>query len=86
MEIKEFLEQLPVELRVPFHPHDCEYCVFLGGWIHKNIRYDLYFCGGNHPTVIARYGEEYMYFSGMFFVHTVAELKEPYIRAKKVGL
>lgn len=49
--------------------HDCEECVFLG--VHE--KYDLYFCGAN-PTVIARYGVDGDYLSGLALVPHVAEL------------
>lgn len=51
------------------YPHDCDECVFLG----THEKYDLYFCGAN-PTVIARYGTEGDYLSGLTLVPHVAEL------------
>jgi hypothetical protein len=49
--------------------HDCEECVFLG--VHE--QYDLYFCAAN-PTVIARYGTEGDYLSGLALVSLVPVL------------
>jgi hypothetical protein len=47
------------------YKHDCNKCVFLGNY----NEYDLYFCAiGNfmvEPTVIARYGEDGDYLSGL---------------------
>lgn len=49
--------------------HDCDECVFLGA----ESQYDLYFCGAN-PTVIARYGTEGDYLSGLALVSKVPVL------------
>ena len=45
------------------HNHDCKSCVYLG---HHKDR-DLYFCPGNNKTVIARFGEDGDYESGINF-------------------
>lgn len=42
------------------YPHDCEECAFLG----THGQYDLYFCDTT-PTVIARYGIDGDYLSGL---------------------
>lgn len=44
----------------PRYPHDCERCVFLGGY----MQYDLYYCIPN-KTPVARYGEDSAYHSGV---------------------
>lgn len=51
------------------YTHDCDECVFLG----TEGKYDLYFCGSN-PTVIARYGTEGDYLSGLALVPHVPSL------------
>jgi len=44
----------------PFYEHDCPMCVFLGHYENQ----DLYYCD-NEPTLIARYGSDGDYVSGM---------------------
>ena len=58
----------------PQHTHDCDSCTFLG----TSANYDLYHCGqeGSMPTVIARYGEDGSYKSGMYFASRDKELGE----------
>ena len=51
------------------YQHDCDECIFLG----THGKYDLYFCPAN-PTVIARYGTEGDYLSGLALVGQVPEL------------
>lgn len=51
------------------YAHDCDECVFLG----TEGKNDLYFCGAN-PTVIARYGVDGDYISGLAFVPMIPEL------------
>lgn len=65
----------------PQHLHDCEECVFLG--THEN--YDLYYCSAN-PTVIARYGSEGDYISGLVFAERIPALNVAADRAITVGL
>ena len=49
---------------MPRYIHDCDRCIFLGEW----REYDLYFCPGSDPTVIARHGDESQdYLSGLSF-------------------
>ena len=49
------------------HPHDCEKCSPLGQYND----YDLYYCDqGGWPTVIARYGIDGEYRSGLEFGKT----------------
>jgi len=55
------------------YEHDCSACVFLGTYRD----YDLYFCGEDYKTVIARYGDdEPEYQSGLTFVGIIPQLTE----------
>jgi hypothetical protein len=63
------------------YQHDCEECVFLG----THDRYDLYFCEAN-PTVIARYGIDGDYLSGLLLAPTVPVLALAAIRAIAAGV
>ncbi len=48
----------------PRYDHDCPCCIFLG----KEEQYDLYYCRQmGMPTVIARFGPDGDYLSGMSF-------------------
>lgn len=61
------------------HPHDCDACKPLGQF----GEYDLYYCGQRgDPTVIARYGPDGDYLSGLSF----ADHSEPLGEAKKRAL
>lgn len=56
----------------PFHKHDCNNCTHLKSVTVDNTNYDLYFCtqGFDEPychTLIARYGKDGDYLSGMKF-------------------
>lgn len=53
----------------PKHQHDCTRCVFLGAHIHQGTWHDLYYCPVDlmGPTIIARFGEDGDYMSGMCF-------------------
>jgi hypothetical protein len=51
----------------PVYKHDCSACIFLGTYRHDGTRYDLYYCNKGIPTVIARYGIEEKYMSGIQF-------------------
>ena len=66
----------------PRHPHDCECCTFLG----HHEEYDLYHCkqGGFGDTVVARFGENGDYSSGLNF--SIPELQEAERRARELGL
>jgi len=67
----------------PRYQHDCDACVFLGE--HK--KYDLYFCGGDWPTVIARYSSDGPdYTSGIAFKDHVEPIGEAFNRACERGL
>ena len=72
--------------------HDCEDCIFLGTWEHR----DLYYCPNRRPlpTLIARSGDEpYNYTSGMAFgevplteVSTSNPLRVAWLIANDLGL
>lgn len=69
--------------------HDCSNCIFLG----RFKKYDLYICLGSQrtghkfdDTVIARYGEDGDYYSGMPFREVNFALKECFKRACDKGL
>lgn len=53
----------------PIWPHDCKLCTFLGNFDNgEEIVYDLYHCIQNgRATLIARYGEDGDYHSGLLF-------------------
>lgn len=62
--------------------HDCSDCKPLGEFGGT----DLYFCDqGGIPTVIARYGENGDYFSGLGLVEKIPELAEAKKRAVEAG-
>jgi hypothetical protein len=65
----------------PIFEHDCEKCIFLGHY----EGYDLYFCK-NEPTVIARYGENGDYMSGLIFADINPVLGEAKRRAIELCL
>lgn len=47
---------------IPKYKHDCDKCTYLGDFDN----YDLYYCDGIIPTVVARYGNEPpSYYSGL---------------------
>lgn len=56
----------------PFHPHDCDGCIYLGSEIRGTAEEaratDYYYCPGKiEPTIIARTGIDGDYASGMPF-------------------
>ena len=54
----------------PLFEHDCEYSVFLGYCLVDDDRYDLYHCKSHiEHTVIARFGIDGDYFSGLMFAY-----------------
>lgn len=65
----------------PQFEHDCDRCIFLG----RHEKYDLYFCP-TEPTVIARYGVDGDYLSGLDFTNTAPSLREAGRRAVTQGL
>jgi hypothetical protein len=67
----------------PRHEHDCDCCTYLGHF----EKYDLYHCAhGGNPTVIARYGDDGDYMSGMCFAGQVKPLGVAKERALAKGL
>lgn len=67
----------------PRHEHDCQDCAFLG-W---HGEHDLYFCPQHGcPTVIARFGENGDYMSGLWATDYHPELAEAKKRAMEQGL
>ncbi len=73
----------------PIYPHDCEKCQFLGTY----DGHDLYFCPCSMPTVIARYGLDGDYQSGLTFGEAtlteefaILHLRVAYLIAKDLGL
>lgn len=71
----------------PTHRHDCESCVLLDSYYEDGKHYDLYFCkqGGIGDTVIARYGENEEYYSGLTFSSTNKHLKKAKELSEKLG-
>lgn len=61
----------------PQYVHDCDNCIFLGQYMENDgTLYDLYFCS-TEPTVIARYGEEGKYLSGLrFAIYDIFSIRE----------
>lgn len=67
--------------RHPQYQHDCERCTFLG----RFQNHDLYHCIDPH-TLIARFGEDGEYTSGLCFVAHIAVIREAGHRAVTAGL
>ena len=72
----------------PKHPHNCPKCVFLGAHIHESFWHDLYYCDQaiGAPTVIARYGPEGDYVSGLCFADDIPSLGVAKKFAQRTGL
>ena len=81
----------------PQFTHDCEACTFLGRYYGphydrgEDVHMDLYYCGPEHCTVIARWGSDGPdYSSGMIFTKgpglTIPPLVEARRRAEEIGL
>lgn len=78
----------------PKHQHDCTECRFLGSYYYKGETYDLYYCSQNgNPTVVARYGKDGDYLSGMWSAksdltdgHSNSPLAMALKTAEKMGL
>ena len=69
----------------PYHEHDCQNCIYLGSSTETEnghtSDYDYYFCHhkGEHPclsSLIARYGENGDYSSGLSFVMSTIPLNK----------
>ena len=71
----------------PIHKHDCECCQFLGSFKGE----DLYYHEENRITLIARFGEDGDYTSGLTFAKSEKDnpespIGEAYRRAEALGL
>src|SRR4051812_47685532 len=68
----------------PRYPHDCIHCMWLGHY----KEFDLYYCDGCIHTVIARFGSEHKYNSGLCFVGhpNMPQLTEAACRAVEEAL
>lgn len=71
----------------PRYQHDCDHCVYLGNY----EKCDLYVCVGKAQneidcTVIARYGDQGDYTSGICFRDHIKPLGVAFDRAVKLGL
>jgi hypothetical protein len=66
----------------PKHEHDCDACVYLG----SDQWYDYYFCPRGDQTLIARYGPDGQYDSGMCFYGRNGSITEAGNRAIARGL
>ena len=62
------------------YPHDCEKCVSVGSW----REYDLYYCP-IEPTVVARFGADAEYVSGLPLAGLVEPLGVAYRRSAEAG-
>lgn len=83
--LKEGLQQ-SIAVSRKMHQHDCDHCEYLGNWQRNAEHYDLYFCRQNGiPTVIARFGEEGDYFSGLSLCDIERSLREARDRATILG-
>lgn len=69
--------------KYPRYQHDCDKCHSLGPY----QEYDLYVCPeGIDPTVIARFGPDGDYLSGLCFADRIPQLGEAKRRAIIQGL
>jgi len=73
----------------PRYNHDCNHCVFLG----RYKKFDLYVCVGSErtgkkfdDTIIARYGVDGDYYSGMAFRDKIEPLRKAFKRACDKGI
>lgn len=68
----------------PIHKHDCNTCTFLGNYRDISKAYDLYWHDDPiHPeliTVVARYGNDENYISGLSFLGTTPALQVAFAR------
>jgi len=73
----------------PVHVHDCGSCVFLGTRSGNGKRYDLYYCPSREestiPSVIARYGADADYISGLEFISIEPMLAQAFVLALQAG-
>ncbi len=71
--------------------HDCEFCNYLGPYdgsiAGDTLIYDLYVCGDENQTLVARYGNDgAAYISGMPFVGKISAITEAHKRARLIGV
>lgn len=71
--------------RQPVFQHDCEDCIYLGPADTHHVN-DLYVHPGEGETVIARYGKDGDYVSGLALADRVPELALAVVRANKLNL
>lgn len=64
------------DIEKKFHEHDCDCCHYLGSEIKNKDELDYYVChqGGGMSTVIARFGEDGDYYSGLYSVKELARV------------
>lgn len=68
---------------MPRFKHDCKYCTSLGQW----NEYDLYHCSWTlTPTLIARYGTNGDYLSGIYQANDIAPIAIAFVRASILKL
>lgn len=74
--------------QAPRFEHDCDCCQFLGHFRGEHGPVDLYVhTRGHMPTVIARFGSDGNYASGMCFAYgQLDDLTEARVRAQKLGI
>lgn len=65
--------------------HDCDECIYLGS-ADRTRPNDLYVHVEQYPTVIARYGVDGDYISGLEFAEHIPELALAVVRATKLNL
>ena len=71
----------------PVHEHDCDSCIYLKTISENKVKYDLYYCGvrDGRKTVIARYGTDGDYSSGLGFAYK-GPLKKAAMLSMRMGL
>ena len=77
--------QASIDYHKPKHQHDCTECVALGHFMGEGEVYDLYFCKKSNPTVIARFGPEGDYYSGLALADKIRPLGAAKERALILG-
>lgn len=66
-----------------FHKHDSNTSIYLGSKSYSEENIDFYFAPGAIPTVIARFGEDENYFSGLLFVKALIDVNKDTIEQLK---
>lgn len=65
----------------PYHQHDSDTSVYLGSEERPDKKYDYYYAGqGGFPTVIARFGSDGDYQSGLIIVKSSINFDEDVIK------